>query len=62
MTPQEAIDHILEEFVDRFGCNAEGCTDSDETHLAIYTLTAALKLKPVDCPALYCPLKDHPHA
>lgn len=39
MTVEEAVEHLVKNFVRRFGCDAEGCTDKKVTQEAVRVLT-----------------------
>lgn len=39
MTVEEAVQHLVKQFVRRFGCDAEGCTDKNVTREAVRVLT-----------------------
>lgn len=62
MTPKEALDHLLGEFVNRFNCDAEGCTKSEKTHEAINRLVDALGLDKTPCPGRFCELNEDKEA
>jgi hypothetical protein len=54
MTPKEALEHMLNEFVGTFGCGAESCCDPSETHEAIRVLCKTVGMEPIDCPGNSC--------
>ena len=54
MTPKEAVKHFIEEFVGRFNCDAESCTDFQKTHEAMDVLMKLVELPPEECPGGYC--------
>lgn len=54
MTPKEALLHLINEFVGRFNCDAESCTDYKKTHEAIRILTTLHGIDNIGCPGLYC--------
>lgn len=45
MTPQEALEHLITHFVERFGEDAEGCTDPNKTHAAVVTLRRVTRIR-----------------
>lgn len=52
MNKIEALDFVLQQFVGRFGCSAEGCCRQDETHEALKSL-APDGLSHIDCPGCH---------
>lgn len=57
MTPKEAVKHFIQEFVGRFNCDAESCTDPMKTHEAMKVLMELTGLEPQECPGGYCESK-----
>ena len=49
MTPHDAAIHLVNEFVIRFGCDAESCTDPEKTKEAVKVLLGLQK-----CPCRNC--------
>ena len=54
MSAKEALEYLANEFVGRFGCDAESCAEREKTHAAFVALTDALGLPPMACKSGYC--------
>jgi hypothetical protein len=50
LTPQDAIMLLAIEFIDRFGCDAEGCAKTEEVHAALLALFTEHKMGTL-CPS-----------